>query len=265
MSIIPLFYDHTSGKSLLTLWDEKDCEEGGPTSIISLAKKAGLKDLFLISPNFHPFIEGMKICDKYGINFHFGLVINVTDNRFLAISPTGDKENDNRLVQSSRVIIVMKNSEGYRDLVHIYNDYATNKDGRVKDTPVYDWSSLKSKWTNNLLLLIPFWDSFVANNALVHNCKIVPDFPCPPIFIREYNTEHPHEFIINRAIDRFNVGNQYDEINGKTIYYEKESDFEAYIVYRCKEERTTFNKPEHDYLCSNKFSFETWENISKKE
>jgi DNA polymerase III alpha subunit len=252
MSTIPLFYDHFSSKSILTCWDTKDCTEGGPDSIISLAKSANLKDVYLVSPNFHPFIEGMKACDKEGITFHFGLE--------LWVCPNAEDLSEQSKNNESKVIIWAKNSESYKDLVRLYTAYASNPNYFYHHSR-FDWKGLQAYWTPNLMLTIPFWDSFLARNTLNYDTQIIPQFPVDPILFVENETEHPHEGLIKSAITRFNAENKYETQDVKTIYYAKESDIPAYINYRAIHNRSSFDKPEINMMASPTFSFESWARI----
>jgi len=57
MEVLPVFKSHYSiGRSILTLEDE-DISENDPDSIIDIAKKNNIKDLFLIEDNMSSFLQ----------------------------------------------------------------------------------------------------------------------------------------------------------------------------------------------------------------
>jgi DNA polymerase III alpha subunit len=47
-------------------------------------------------------------------------------------------------------------------------------------------------------------------------------------------------------------------VKTKSIFYKNEEDFKAYLTFKCINKRTTLSKPNIDHMCSNEFSFESW-------
>ena len=121
-NIIPLFYDHSSGKSILTYWKENECIEGGPQSIIKLAKESDLTEVFGISNNFHTFFEAFKNLKEKKINFRFGLSL-------IMCADTKDK-NEESLKTNHKIIIWAKNAHGYKDLIKIYSACHANPENK---------------------------------------------------------------------------------------------------------------------------------------
>jgi DNA polymerase III alpha subunit len=252
--IIPLFYDDSSGKSINT-WIEPDKEvEGGPASIIRLVKDLGLTQCVFISSTFYPYMTALNLCQKHGIQLIFGLEIPMCPNRL--------DHSEESVRQNHKVIILGKNSQSYYDLIKLYTAYKTDKDAKYYKYRCDD-ELLGKYWTDNLILGIPFFDSFIANNLLVHNSNIIPKFPSENLILfQEQGSEHPHEELINGAIDRFNSEGKHQEIKTKTIFYENRVDSKPWLVYRGVLHRASYHKPEMDYCCSDSFCVENYRELT---
>lgn len=253
--ITPIFYDHSSKRSLLTYWGEKDVTPEGPQSIISLCKKAGLKQCVGVSTNFHTFLEAWKGLKENGIQFCFGIELILCED---ATAHTEDS-----LAAEHKAIIFASNSAAYEDLIRLYTACHANIANRYH-VQRFDYKQLRQYWTNNLKVAIPFFDSFIHVNTLRYRANVVPDLPVAPVIFREVDSGLPFAHLIDRALDRFNPNGEMEEIRVKTIYYEKYVDFEAYITERARHKRASFNKPQLDYMCSPRFCFEDWERLIKK-
>jgi len=247
MDILPLFKSHYSiGRSILTLEDETQ-EEFYPNSIIDIAKENNLKDLYLVEDNMTSFLQAYTNCKKNNINLRYGLRLTVTDN-------LEDKSEESR-VKNSKFVIFFKNNEGYKRLIKIFSIAAKN--GFYYE-PRIDFKTLKSIWDNNdLLLSVPFYDSFIFNNVLKNTlCTPQIDF-CSPIFFIE-NNNIPFDNLIKSKVIDYCSKNKNQIINVKSIYYKLKTDFKAYLTFRCINARTNLNKPEIEHMTSNDFSFESW-------
>ena len=252
--IIPLFYDHSCGRSILTAWSEKEATPGGPQSIVSLCKKSGLKQCFLVSNNFHTFLEAWKNLKSEGIQLCFGLELIFVEDAKIHTPESRYSEH--------KVLIFAKNYAGYKDLIKIYTACYSNLDNKYEIFR-FDYKQLADFWTGNLIFVIPYWDSFLHRNKLGFNSNIIPTIPLNAVIFREVGSDLPFSSIIDESIDKFNHNKSYEEVKIKTIYYEKSDDFKSYMVFRAIKNRATFHAPNCEYLCSNKFSFEEWEKLTK--
>ena len=250
--IIPLFYNDSSRKSLMTYWTEKESTAEGPPSIVSLCKKAGLKQCFGVSTNFHSFLEGWKNLKAEGIQFCFGLQLTLCDD-----AKVHDQAS---LTNEHKIIVFAKNSQAYFDLIRLYTACASDQTNRYY-IQRFDCKQLAKFWTDNMILALPFFDSFVHVNLLGYGASRVPDFPVKPVLFREVSSGIPFASLVDRGLDRYNQNKQCEEIRTKTIYYEKRDDFDAYITERARRQRGSFNKPNLDYMCSPHFCFESWKEL----
>jgi len=246
MEVLPLFKSHYSiGRSILTLEDEEK-EENQPDSIIDIAKDNKLKEIYLVEDNMTSFLQAYTNTKKYNINLRYGLRITVTDD-------IKDKTDDSRQ-KNCKFVIFFKNQDGYKNLINIFTTAA--KDGFYYE-PRIDYKTLKSLWDEkNLLLAIPFYDSFIFNNTL-KGSVCVPDieFTKPILFIENNNL--PFESIVKAKVLNFSKTNNLKTIETKSIYYKNKKDFKAYLTFRCINNRSTLNKPELQHMTSNRFSFES--------
>ena len=249
MQSLPLFKSHYSiGKSILTLEDNDEPNEKKPSSIIEIAKRNKLKSVFLVEDSMNGFLEAFQNCEQNKIKLVFGLRVTVCEDY-----NTKDKDSVNK---ESKYVILAKNEEGYKRLIKISSDAAC--DGFYYQ-PRTDLNRIKSFWSDkDLQLCVPFYDSFLSNNTLTFSLCF-PDFSfTKPVFFVEDN-DIPFDYLIKKKVVNYCKDNKFDTLNVKSVYYEKKEDFKAYLTFKCINNRTTLENPRFDHLCSNEFSFESWQ------
>jgi len=247
MNILPIFKSHYSiGRSILTLEDEEYSEKY-PDSIIQIAKDNNFKTLYLVEDNMTSFLQAYTNTKKYNINLRYGLRLTITDNIL-------EKKEDNKN-KNSKVIIFFKNDKGYRKLIKLFSIAA--KEGFYYE-PRIDYKTLKENWSDeDLLLCIPFYDSFIFNNLLRgYLCMPEIEFTKPIFFLEE--NEMPFDKLLRNKVIEYTEKNKCDTIEVKSIYYKLRKDFKSYLTFRCINSRTTLNKPELEHMTSTEFCFENW-------
>lgn len=256
MEVLPIFSSHHSiGSSILTLEPPpkpEDFDETQPSSVIDICVKNKVKDLFLAETNMSGFVSAYKNCKANDINFHFGLKIVLCNNM-------KDKSQDS-LASDSKVIIWLKNTDGYKKIVNMYSKAATEG---FYYRPRLDCALLRSLWDDkSLSLTVPYYYSFLHRN-LLHSGNCLPDFSfTKPVFLQDIN-DLPFNYLLDDCIKDW--CEQYSGcriMKAKSIYYNQESDFLYYLAYKCMQERTTLNMPNFDHLGSNQFSFESWRKLN---
>lgn len=253
--IIPCFYADDCGRSVLNTWKPSECKEGGSKSIISIAKELALEKFLYISPNFHSFVQCLKNSAEENLQMIFGLEVLMCMDRF--------DHSEASLITNHKVILLMNNSNGYKDLIKLYSAWKTDKNNKYYKYR-FDFKGLKQYFTNNMTLVIPFFNSFVYTNTFVHGANIIPDYPTNDLVImREIESEHPHEYLTNWALDNFNKDKEYKEINVKTCFCEKRQDIEALTVFRSIHNKSSFHEPEIPYFCSDAFCVESYKELIK--
>ena len=122
--------------------------------------------------------------------------------------------------------------------------------------PRIDFNSLKQFWTDDLLLAIPFYDSFLYLNKYTDS-TCVPDFSyTTPVFFAEDNDTLLDKDMVTKVEDF--CRNKYQIVRTKSIYYKNREDFGAYLTFRCINKRTSVQKPHMDGMCSSEFSYESY-------
>lgn len=247
-NIIPIFSSHFSiGSSILTLEDSDKIIENKPISIIAIAKEYKLKDIFLCEKTMSGFVEAYTNFKKNDLNLRFGLKLTVCNDI--------NKKDEESTKTESNIIIWLKNSEGYKDLLKIYSKAFTDGfyyTGRI------DWNHLNKMWTKNLNLCIPYFSSFLHNN-LFKGHKSLPDFTQIKPTILLTNINLPFDELLREKTEEYIKINKFDSLEYHPIYYFKNNDFKVFQVYSCIHNRSSFDKPNLEHLASNQFSFETYQ------
>jgi DNA polymerase-3 subunit alpha len=247
-NMIPLFTSHYSvSRSILTLEEVTDITDNSPVSIFSIAKKYDLDQIYLAESSFSGFVQFYKKCKEYKKHGIFGIKLIVCENL--------DTKDEDSIKTESKVIVWMKNSAGYKDLIKIYTKAAT--DGFYYQ-PRIDWQHLKRMVTKNLNVSIPFYDSFIFNNLMVYDSRAVPDFGdyVPALHLEDHMLPFSNRVI--ELVKNYTEAKKLEIINSHSIYYFKDADFKAYCVFRSIDNRSSFNKPNLDWMSSDKFSFEEY-------
>ena len=243
--MIPLFKSHYSlGRSILTL-EDKDEKDDYPDSIIQICKENKMKELYLVEDNMSSFLEAYSNCRKNNIKLNYGLRISITDSM-------NDKSEESKN-KSSKIILFFKNKKGYQQLTKLYSIAA--KEGFYYE-PRLDYQTLSKNWTEDLILCIPFYDSFIFNNTL-KNSLCIPQFDfTKPIFFIEDN-DLPFDSLVKQRALSFAEKNDLKIYKAQSIFYNSREDFKAYLTFRCINNRSILNKPNLDHMSSNEFCFES--------
>jgi DNA polymerase-3 subunit alpha len=243
--MIPLFKSHYSlGRSILTL-EDKDKMDDYPDSIIQICKQNKMKELYLVEDNMSSFLEAYSNCRKNNIKLNYGLRISVTESM-------SDKSEESK-TKSSKIILFFKNKEGYQRLTKLYS--IASKEGFYYE-PRLDYETISKNWTDDLILCIPFYDSFIFNNTL-KNSLCIPQFDfTKPIFFIEDN-DLPFDSLVKQRALSFAEKNDLKIYKAQSIFYNSREDFKAYLTFRCINNRSILNKPNLDHMSSNEFCFES--------
>jgi DNA polymerase-3 subunit alpha len=243
--MIPLFKSHYSlGRSILTL-EDKDQKDDYPDSIIQICKENKMKELYLVEDNMSSFLEAYSNCRKNNIKLNYGLRISVTESM-------SDKSEESK-TKSSKIILFFKNKKGYQQLTKLYSIAA--KEGFYYE-PRLDYETISKNWSDDLILCIPFYDSFIFNNTL-KNSLCIPQFDfTKPIFFIEDN-DLPFDSLVKQKALSFAEKNGLKIYKVQSVFYKERKDFKAYLTFRCINNRSVLNKPNLDHMSSNEFCFES--------
>ena len=216
-----------------------------------------MDEVVLVEDNFSGFLEAFKNSKAAKKKLIFGIRMWLTES-------IKDKTSE-AVCKRSKIIVFMKNTDGYGDLCRIWTLAASDGlfSGKSQEakTPHIDYLNLKKLWTKNLSLAVPFYDSFLyANTFGCGTC--VPDFSSiEPVFFREDNNL-PFDQILHSKLEKYLSTNGYPIVEAKSILYDTKDDFLAYLTARCINNRSTLEKPELDHMGSNEFCFESWKEVN---
>lgn len=253
-NILPIFSSHYSfGKSILTLDKPdkvinkpEDININAPISIFSIAKAYGLKEIFLVESNMSGFVEAYQNSKEFKIPIRFGLRLTICDDI--------EDKSDKSFKTESKIIVWLKNSTGYKDMVRLYSKAATDGFYYI---PRLSWTILLKMMTPNLMLSIPPYDSFLHAN-LIDNGTCVPSFgKYKPDIMFSY-MELPFDMMLIDAHRRYADDNKLDLIEVNPIYYYNSECFRAYTTFRAINNKSKFLNPGIEYFCSDRFSFENY-------
>lgn len=245
-NIIPCFSSHFSlGRSILTLDDPEDeIDISKPISIFSIAKKYDLKTIFLRDSSFSGFIRFYKGCQELDIQEIFGIKLVICND-------TTKKDDESRKTESV-VTIWMKNSDAYKDLLKIYSKSHTEDFyyyGR------FSWNELVEFWTDNLILSVDWYNGFLARN-LLENYQCIPNFGLIKPYFEYSLMGLPFDHLIEKVTNEYIKNNEFEKLNVHPVLYYKNEDFKQYLLFRCINNRSTFNKPQLDHMSFDAFSFQ---------
>tara|TARA_R110000824_G_scaffold101094_4_gene240059 strand:+ start:4542 stop:5303 length:762 start_codon:yes stop_codon:yes gene_type:complete len=244
--ILPIFKSHYSlGRSILTLGKPNQSLDEGSDSIFDICQEGEIKDLYLVDDNMAGFLEAYSNAEELDIKLVFGLRLTFCLN-------VSNKSEEGRR-NSYKNIIFATNTEGYKRLIKIYTFAA--QEGFYYE-PRMDFDNLKQFWSDDLLLVAPFYDSFLYSNKY-SDSKCVPDFSyaTPTFFLEDNDTLLDKD--MNKSVESF-CKDKYDTVRVKSIYYKKREDFGAYLTFRCINKRTKVEKPNMDGMCSPEFCYESY-------
>ena len=246
MDTLPLFKSHYSiGRSILTLTSSSDSKKSGPDSIFEILKESGLDELFLVEDNMSSSLEAYVNSQKEKVKLRYGL-------RITTCNDYQEKSDESRRTEA-KYIVFAKNTEGFRDLIKLYSHAA--KDGFYY-YPRTDFKILKSLWTKNLKLVVPFYDSFIFNNTLGFSDSTPEIEFTETTFLSEHNNLPFDDLVLEKVKSYTNKS--HDLIEAKSIYYKKFEDFKSYLTFKCISKRTGLNKPNFDHMSSDSFCFDSW-------
>ena len=251
-NIVPCFSSHYSmGKSVINLELPEKIKKGGPRSLFSIAQEHQLKEVFLVDTSITGFWEFYENCKKLEILPRFGLKMIACDDI--------DVKDENSLKNQHEIIIWLKNSEAYKDIIKISTLAAVQ--GFYYQARI-DCKNLKKLWTDNLHLAIPFFDSFIYRNLMTFS-SIIPDFGFtkPTLFIEKHDL--PFNDSIEKGVREYGVRNDWPIQLVHSILYEKKNDFKSYCVFRTMHNRSLFASPNIDHFGTDDFCWETYKELAQ--
>jgi len=247
--ILPLFKTHYSiGKSILTLQDPSRVEKEGSDSVIDIALDAGLDQVILIEDSMHGFLEAKRRCEENKLQLIFGLRINMCQQY---------KVEKNK-IPSHKVVVFAKNDKGAQRLYKIYSEAFCDHEGQITEP------DFKKHWNKKeLMLAIPFYDSFIYQNNFKYGANFMHNFKkYDPLFFLE-NNHLPYDALLRKAVEDFTYSNKFKTQEVKSIYYRHRKDLVSFQTYKMITNRNFSRKasikaPQLDGCGSDEFCMESW-------
>lgn len=245
--ILPIFTSNYSIKSsILTLDDPSKVTPEGSDSILEIAKTHNLKQVVLLESTFIGFKKAFDSFQAADIQLIFGIRFKICNDRLA----------EDREKTEHKICLFAKNDLGCKELMKLYSTAQTKFGGFL------DYSLLKERLTDNLLVVIPFYDSFIHCNAL-HGGQCLPDLSfCQPIM---WLGEHglPFDHILRRKTVDFAAKNGYETQEIHHIYYKNRADIDAYQTYKilCNRiggQKQTLENPGMANFSSSEFCLENY-------
>ena len=247
MKILPVFSTSFSiGESLLTI-DEKSSPEGSD-SLLDITQELGLKQIVVVDSTMIGFKKLHTAFSKLGIQLIFGVKFSAANNRF--------DEPSLRETSHHRVIVFAKNDAGCKELVKLYSEAHTKSDGFL------DYSLLKERWSENLDLVFPFYNSFIhKNNFYGKQCLPEYSFTQPTFLFGEHGL--PFDSVLRQKTLDYAANHGLNVQEAHFIYYKNRADMQAFVTYSILTHRKagrpqTLDRPELDGMGSNDFCVEAF-------
>ncbi len=243
--MLNLFKTHYSiGRSIIQVEKTNNWKgaEYSPPNLVDLCSKNDIKICYVVDDTLAGIIPSYESLSKEGIQLVFGLRIGFVSD---------DKEESNNSLHKN--IIFIKNKEGYQKLIklstlaHVDNFY---------EVPRLDYDQLHNAWSDDLVLAVPFYDSFLFNNLMTGR-TCVPDFRQikPTIFLE--NKELPFDGMIREAATKYAADNGLETKEVNSVYYETPEDIDAYTARRLMDNRKfgkgTIEAPNLSHFASDQF------------
>jgi len=249
--ILPIFTSNFSiGKSLLSLEDLSKVTPEGSDSILEIAKTNNFKQVILLESTFIGFKRAFDSFAAADIQLIFGIRFKICNDRLA----------EDREKTEHKICLFAKNDTGCKELMKLYSAAQTKFNGFL------DYSLLKERLTDNLLVVVPFYDSFIHRNSL-HGQQCLPDLSfCRPIlWLADH--ELPFDHILRRKTEDFAAKNGFETQEIHHIYYKDRKSIDAMVTYKILTNRQggkaqTLDRPELANFSSDSFC---WQSFCEKQ
>ncbi len=227
-----LFYTANSFNSILTI-------DGGKNSIVKISEEKNLNKVFIVEKNPSSFPTAFK---ALGEKLVYGIEFIVCENI--------ESDEIESIETEHKIIIFAKTGSGWNN--HLMKLYSTAYvDGHFKGVPRLDFKMINKYWDDDLLMMIPFYDSFIYNNLLKFSCCNI-SLKQKPLFCLESH-DLPYDNILRRKVTEFADANNCDTIETHKVCYRDSIDIIPYQTYKCVQNKSDMEKPNLDGFASDKF------------
>lgn len=193
------------------------------------------------------FLDAHQKCKEHDIQLIFGLRISCCNS----VSEEDKKSSEHKIV------LFAKNDSGVKNLIRIFS--LANKNGGFVDSVF-----LQNNWSNDLMLCIPFYDSFIYNNNF-RGKQCLPNFNFTKATYFVENNSLPFDLILKVKVEKWASARSEEIQQTKSIYYKNRKDFEAWQTYKCLCNRSfgkeqSLSSPNLEHCGSDSFCWEAFKN-----
>ena len=251
--IIPLFKSHYSfGRSILTLKEPVDNPDlEASDSVFQIVKDSGLKEVFLVEDDMSGFLEAHKRSKELGVKLIFGRRVTIdADEPITKFNP------------DHKLIIFARNDEGARLLMKIESKMFCENNGLLNQEFLLGENGL---WSNDLMLAVPFYDSFLHVNAFTFSRCVFRLDSLNPVFFLEDHSKPIDQFLQDIVLTYCN-DHGYESMRTHSIYYKEKKDVSALMAHKiiCNKsfgKKKTLDCPNLDHFGSNTFCWESYNEL----
>ncbi len=250
--MIPLLKtDFSIGRSIIQLSrisDGTPNKPDQPDTVRDMAEEFSWKKIYLCENNLGGFVPAYKEAKKVKAQLCFGWIVSIVED--------ASKKEDQ---PSSKVTIWVKSEAGWKSLVKIATkaQVAHSFNGQTRT----DWKTLQEHWTDELVLGIPFYDSFLHVNSCSKNA-VVPDFGSIRPYIFVENNDVFFDGMLREKALEFAKAYGFPVVEAKTCYYKNRADLIFFQARKLMDRKTfgggTVEEPNMEYFASNEFCVESY-------
>lgn len=239
--MINIFRTHYSiGRGIIQANDYSDKLK--VPNLVNICKNHNISQCYVADFSMAGFWPIYNSLSKEGVSLVFGLICEFVSNA---------SEQSN--TSCHRNIIFVKNEAGYKKLIRISTKANTDF---FYEFPRLDYNYLRSQWSDDLVLGVPFYDGFIARNYLrTESC--VPEFGAiKPVLFYEDNGL-PFDAALKAKTLEYCDASGYEVVESQMVYYEKPEHALALLARKCMVrsggKQKTIERPELAHFGSNQF------------
>ncbi len=217
-----------------------------PTTVPDILKATGWKKLFVCEDSTAGFYPLYNIAKKNNTGLCFGWRVTVVENGNLKEFQPGGKVN-----------IWVKSEAAWKALIKLATKAQIDF---FFEEPRLDWNSLHEGWHPDLILCIPFYDSFLHKN-LTTKYQSIPDFRelKPYIFLEDNDLFF--DGIIRDAAIKYAKSFGLETVETKTCYYGERKDLVFFQGRKLMDRKSfgsggTIQEPNMEFFSSAEFCVE---------
>lgn len=249
--MIALLKSHFSiGRSILQLSPLRSGEKNQPDqpdNIVDLIDEYSWKKIVVVEDSLGGFVPIYEAAKKKDCALIYGFRVSVVEDGLR-------KEKQ----PSSKVVIFVRSEAGWKSLVKIATKAQVDYFHEEART---DWKTLQEYWTDELVLAIPHYDSFIHKN-LCSKDQCIPDFGTIRPFVFVESNDMPFDGIISRKSKEYAKAFGLETVDVKSCYYKNRQDLTFFMARKLMDRKTfgsggTIDEPNLDFFCSAEFCLES--------